>query len=173
MCTFVHDEQSKAWKSMAICLSLTVGGGGYGNGANGSIQKPSNWKTRICNKWETTGYCPFGSKCHFALGTTELYRYGGKLMGTDGRDTPSVAPDAKQTASLVKALTDVVASNASVPHSDIYHMGVPARRSTVISQRQGQRPLQKWKGPDKISRIYGIGLMTLIKLQMLFVPAKQ
>ncbi|KAJ6800543.1 zinc finger CCCH domain-containing protein 56-like [Iris pallida] len=163
MCTFVHDEHSKAQESVAISLSLTVGGGGYGNGANGSIQKPSNWKTRICNKWETTSYCPFGSKCHFAHGMAELHKYGGKLMGTDGRDTPSAAPDAKQTASLVKALTDVVASNASVPHSDIYHMGVPVRRSTVISQRQGQRPLQKWKGPDKISRIYGIRLMTLSK----------
>ncbi|KAJ6817311.1 zinc finger CCCH domain-containing protein 56-like [Iris pallida] len=155
MCTFVHDEQSKARESVAISLSPTVGGGGYGNGANGSIQKPSNWKTRICNKWETTGYCPFGSKCHFAHGAAELHRYGGELMGTDGRDTPSAAPDAKQTASLVKALTDAVASNASVPHPDIYHMGVPAQRSAVISQRQGQRPLQKWKGPDKISRIYG------------------
>lgn len=26
------------------------------------------WKTKICNKWEQTGNCPFGEKCHFAHG---------------------------------------------------------------------------------------------------------
>lgn len=66
-CTFLHDEQSKARESVAISLGPTAGSG-YGNNANGSTQKPSNWKTRICNKWEMTGYCPFGSKCHFAHG---------------------------------------------------------------------------------------------------------
>ncbi|KAL5649190.1 hypothetical protein ACJX0J_039999, partial [Zea mays] len=71
-CTFLHDEQSKARESVAISLSPTVGGGGYNAAsANGvMVQKPSNWKTRICNKWEMTGYCPFGSKCHFAHGST-------------------------------------------------------------------------------------------------------
>lgn len=68
MCTFLHDEESKARESEAISLSPTVGGGGYGATGSGSNQKPSNWKTRICNKWEMTGYCPFGSKCHFAHG---------------------------------------------------------------------------------------------------------
>lgn len=74
-CTFLHDEQSKARESVAI----TVGSGGYGGGsggggggAGGSNQKPSNWKTRICNKWETTSYCPFGSKCHFAHGVAGI-----------------------------------------------------------------------------------------------------
>ncbi|PIA25381.1 hypothetical protein AQUCO_11700002v1 [Aquilegia coerulea] len=67
-CTFLHDEQSKARESVAISLGPTMGNNGYGNNVNGSNQKPSNWKTRICNKWEMTGYCPFGSKCHFAHG---------------------------------------------------------------------------------------------------------
>ncbi|KAG6434418.1 hypothetical protein SASPL_106051 [Salvia splendens] len=49
-CTFLHDEQAL---------------------------KPSNWKTSICNKWELTGYCPFGSKCHFAHGAAELHNHGG------------------------------------------------------------------------------------------------
>ena len=69
-CTFLHDEQSKARESVAISLSPTVGSGGYNptTVTGGMVQKPSNWKTRICNKWEMTGYCPFGSKCHFAHG---------------------------------------------------------------------------------------------------------
>ncbi|KAK8952750.1 Zinc finger CCCH domain-containing protein 56 [Platanthera guangdongensis] len=52
MCSFLHDEQSKDRVS----------------GCSGSIQRHSNWKTRICNKWEMTGYCPFDTKCHFAHG---------------------------------------------------------------------------------------------------------
>lgn len=74
-CTFLHDEQSKARESVVISLgpgSGGGGGGGYGNNANGSTLKPSNWKTRICNKWELTGYCPFGSKCHFAHGNAGI-----------------------------------------------------------------------------------------------------
>ncbi|KAH7526082.1 hypothetical protein JRO89_XSUnG0060500 [Xanthoceras sorbifolium] len=97
-CTFLHDEQSKNRESVAISLGpggygggggggggggavgggAGVGGGGGGgaggaaagggNNSGGSNVKPSNWKTRICNKWELTGYCPFGNKCHFAHG---------------------------------------------------------------------------------------------------------
>ncbi|RZC29229.1 Zinc finger CCCH domain-containing protein 56 isoform C [Glycine soja] len=86
-CTFLHDEQSKNRESVAISLGPGGygggggGGGGVGGGAsggngganaagNGPNSKPSNWKTRICNKWEMTGYCPFGNKCHFAHGAT-------------------------------------------------------------------------------------------------------
>lgn len=84
-CTFLHDEQSKARESVAISLSPSVGGGaaaaaagfGAGQSPTGAGQKPSNWKTRICNKWEMTGYCPFGSKCHFAHGSAgEGVAYG-------------------------------------------------------------------------------------------------
>lgn len=96
-CTFLHDEQSKNRESVAISLGPGgyaggggssssgagagasagggAGGGGSGNGGvagNGTNSKPSNWKTRICNKWEMTGYCPFGNKCHFAHGATGM-----------------------------------------------------------------------------------------------------
>jgi hypothetical protein len=35
--------------------------------------------------------------------------------------------------------------------------GILSQRSTITNQRSGQlqRPVQKWKGTDKISRIYG------------------
>lgn len=158
-CTFLHDEQSKARESVAISLSPTVGGGGYNAAsANGvMVQKPSNWKTRICNKWEMTGYCPFGSKCHFAHGSTELHKYGGGLVDIDGRDILST-PDSKQAGGSAKApLESAAASTALPPHADVYHLGIQSQRSAIASQRSGQlqRPIQKWKGPDKISRIYG------------------
>ncbi|CAL5010335.1 unnamed protein product [Urochloa decumbens] len=163
-CTFLHDEQSKARESVAISLSPTVGGGGYNAAAaaaaaaNGAmVQKPSNWKTRICNKWEMTGYCPFGSKCHFAHGAAELHKYGGGLVDIDSRDAAST-PDSKQAGASAKAPADsAAASNVIPPHADVYHLGIQSQRSTIVSQRSGhvQRPIQKWKGPDKISRIYG------------------
>nr|XP_008373587.2 zinc finger CCCH domain-containing protein 56 [Malus domestica] len=154
-CTFLHDEQSKNRESVAISL----GPGGYGGGAaaaNGASNKPSNWKTRVCNKWELTGYCPFGSKCHFAHGVAELHRYGGGLVEGETRDSSSVAPDNKQGAMLSKTPGDaVVVSVPLVSHSDVYHLGVPSQRSSIVIQRSGPRAHQKWKGPDKISRIYG------------------
>jgi hypothetical protein len=154
-CTFLHDEQSKARESVAISLSPSVGGGGYNAAsANGvQVQKPSNWKTRICNKWEMTGYCPFGSKCHFAHGAAELHKYGGGLVDLDSN--AGSTPDSKQAGSSAKAPADAAAASNAPPHADVYHLGI--QRSGIASQRSGQvqRPIQKWKGPDKISRIYG------------------
>ncbi|KAI9125352.1 hypothetical protein K1719_003968 [Acacia pycnantha] len=152
-CTFLHDEQSRNRESVAISL----GPGGYGGAGNGSNSKPSNWKTRICNKWEMTGYCPFGNKCHFAHGAAELHRYGGGAMEGENRDTVSAtAPDTKQGGVPSKTPADnVVSSVTPVAHPDVYHIGVPSQRSSIVIQRPGQRAHQKWKGPDKISRIYG------------------
>lgn len=148
MCTFMHDEQLKARESVTISLSPTVG--------IAMIQKPSNWKTRICNKWELTGYCPFGSKCHFAHGAAELHRYGGGLVELDPRDALGASSESKLAGALTKSLNDVVGgSNSSLSHGDVYHSGVPSQRSTMANLRQIQRPAHKWKGPDKISRIYG------------------
>ncbi|KAA8533453.1 hypothetical protein F0562_031113 [Nyssa sinensis] len=153
-CTFLHDEQSRARESVAISLSPTVGGG-YGNSGDAPNQKPSNWKTRICNKWETTGHCPFGSKCHFAHGVGELHKYGGGLVEAEGRDFSSAPPDSKQGGVSSMATDMVVASTLTMPRTDVCHMGlgVPSQRPSGMIQRPG--PLQKWKGPDKISRIYG------------------
>lgn len=160
-CTFLHDEQSKNRESVAISLGPGGYGGGGGGGAggapSGANSKPSNWKTRICNKWELTGYCPFGSKCHFAHGAAELHRYGGGLVETEARDSSSVPVENKPPSGVPpKTPADtVVASVPSVPHSDVYQFGVPSQRSSIVIQRPGQRAHQKWKGPDKISRIYG------------------
>ncbi|KAK4483472.1 hypothetical protein RD792_010664 [Penstemon davidsonii] len=155
-CTFLHDEHSKARESVAISLGPGSGGGGGGGGGGGyrsngneSILKPSNWKTRICNKWELTGYCPFGPKCHFAHGAAELNRFD-----SEGKD--SSTPEAKQGVFPSRTSMDTVGpSVTSVPHSDNYHMGVPSQRLSNAMQKTGQRATQKWKGPDKISKIYG------------------
>ena len=89
--------------------------------------------------------------------TTELHRYGGGLVEGESRDTTSaVASDTKQGGVPSKTPADnVVGSVTPVAHSDVYHVGVPSQRPSIVIQRPGQRTHQKWKGPDKISRIYG------------------
>jgi hypothetical protein len=93
-CNFLHDEQSapravrEARETAAPLLStpktessslsaegpvkdaLASNSAATASAAAGSITpRPPNWKTRLCNKWETTGQCPFGDKCHFAHGS--------------------------------------------------------------------------------------------------------
>ncbi|KAE8657246.1 Zinc finger CCCH domain-containing protein 12 [Hibiscus syriacus] len=167
-CTFLHDEQSKNRESVAISLGpggFSSGGGGGGGAASGgggggnvSNVKPSNWKTRICNKWELTGYCPFGNKCHFAHGTAELHRYRGSVADTEVKDSSAAPSDSNQVVGGVpsKTPTDTMAALIpSVSHSDVYHLGVTSQWTSIVLQKPGQRTLHKWKGPDKISRIYG------------------
>ncbi|KAE8672184.1 hypothetical protein F3Y22_tig00111848pilonHSYRG00006 [Hibiscus syriacus] len=135
-CTFLHDEQSKNRESVAISLGpgwYAGGGGGGGGGVgNGANVKPTNWKTRICNKWNL-------------LATAHL-----------AKDSSASPFDSKQGGGLPsKTPAGMLAASApSVPLSDVYH-GVASQRTSIVLQKPGQRTIQKWKGPDKISRIYG------------------
>lgn len=51
---------------------------GYGNSSKepfGGIQSQENnylYKTRLCERFESEGACPYGNKCHFAHGAAEL-----------------------------------------------------------------------------------------------------
>ena len=78
-------------------------------------------------------------------------------METEDRDLSSAPPEVKHGVVPSKTPIDtVVASFTPIPHSDGYHnIGVPSQRLPNVIQRTGQKPHQKWKGPDKISRIYG------------------
>lgn len=77
-------------------------------------------------------------------------------METEAKDSSSIPVDSKQGGRSSKSPAEtVVASVTSVSHSDVYQLGVPSQRSSILIQRQGQRTHQKWKGPDKISKIYG------------------
>ncbi|KAI3444551.1 hypothetical protein Pfo_001216 [Paulownia fortunei] len=150
-CNFIHDEHYKDRESVAICLLPGTGGGHGGSGSKSTLNS-SNWKTKICKKWELTGCCPFGSKCHFAHGSAELQRYGGGLMKTEAKDSSTC--DTKQVAVPAKASVGKVdAPVTSVPHS--YRTGVPSRRLPNVIQKTGEIPTRRWKGPNKISKIYG------------------
>lgn len=82
---------------------------------------------------------------------TEMHHYGGGPTESEVKD--SSTPDAKQGSAAVRTTVDTLVS--AVPHSEGYHMGIPSQRLSNAIQKTGQRPNQKWKGPDKISKIYG------------------
>lgn len=166
-CNFLHDDQAKARESNAISLGPTTsnpaGGNGGGNG-NGGNERPSNWKTRMCNKWEMTGHCPFGQKCNFAHGLAELQMYTGALSDADVKITTGsgVPSDSKQTARAApKNVPDVGSSYASTVFvSDGLNSNTTLRqRSTYSSSSKSQKQMKvlaNWKGPaDEISTIYG------------------
>lgn len=78
-------------------------------------------------------------------------------MEGENRDAASVVASDTNKGGPSKASADnVVAAVTLAAISDVYHIGVPSQRpSSMAIQRPGQRAHQKWKGPDKISRIYG------------------
>lgn len=99
-CNFRHDEQSvpravREAREAAVAANTNhitnnsnnpsdvVANSPRANGPGGSTAsagsgppsaRPSSWKTKLCNKWETTGHCPFGDKCHFAHGSDGKWR---------------------------------------------------------------------------------------------------
>lgn len=59
-------QESRTTDGVVISVVDNKASSGVVNSA--SDGKPVYWKTKICNKWEMTGHCPFGEKCHFAHG---------------------------------------------------------------------------------------------------------
>ncbi|KAL5219766.1 hypothetical protein ABZP36_024479 [Zizania latifolia] len=171
-CTFLHDEQSKARESVAISLSPTVGGEWVDAEAveledEDLQQVGDDWLLPLWQQVSLRSWSCCRKKCSFFSPLKllnfademhlELHKYGGGLVDMDNRDAAST-PDSKQAALSAKAPAETAVASTSVPpHTDVYHLGAQSQRSTIVNQRSGQvqRPIQKWKGPVKISRIYG------------------
>ncbi|XP_065850942.1 zinc finger CCCH domain-containing protein 39 [Euphorbia lathyris] len=159
-CTFRHqdsakfrDEMGKFRESSAISIGTTGQPIMHGNivlnavetnkPVNNSISdsfranlKPVYWKTKLCVKWDTTGQCPFGDKCHFAHGQAELQVHVGRAEGEAGNSTSSVLT--KPTPSAINGTQNM---SANVP--------------ILIGEGRSKKCLLKLKGPKKINRIYG------------------
>ncbi|KAL7589997.1 hypothetical protein Lser_V15G37822 [Lactuca serriola] len=89
------------------------------------------WKTRICSKWETTGQCVFGDKCHFAHGLSEL-------------NTP---------VARVEVQGSIAASLLHLPAAEL----PPGNSAMAVPLEQGEgRGFAKLRlSHKKINRIYG------------------
>ncbi|KAF5749655.1 zinc finger CCCH domain-containing protein 39 [Tripterygium wilfordii] len=171
-CNFLHEEPSKFKEdsgrfreSSVISIGTTgqpvVQGGGFDHcDGNWSVNnsgpdafqvniKPVYWKTKLCIKWETTGTCSFGEKCHFAHGQAELQLSAGRIEVEAGNSSfISTKP---------QSILPVI--DASVSKM----VGVPA----FTEEGQGKKCLFKWKGHKKINRIYADWLDDLPLVQSL------
>ncbi|KAG6779626.1 hypothetical protein POTOM_016019 [Populus tomentosa] len=159
-CNFLHEDPANFREDMgrfressAISIGTTDHLVGQGSGvlnaaevnrpANTAVSdaprsnliKPVYWKTKLCTKWEMTGQCPFGEKCHFAHGLAELQVPGGHTEVEAGNAGSAVT----------KAPTPVLPNNMSPSMT----VNVPS-----LVEEKGTKCLLKWKGQKKINRIY-------------------
>ncbi|KAI3781897.1 hypothetical protein L2E82_11925 [Cichorium intybus] len=147
-CNFLHEspakfkaETARTRESSVIKIQTMVDRGqpnGLLNNLNAiKVNTVSNdpnatfWKTRICSKWETTGQCVFGDKCHFAHGIAELNTPVARMEGDGSNAASSVHFPATE-----------------LPPSDSA-MAVP------LPQGQGKGFAKLKLSHKKINRIYG------------------
>ncbi|KAL8196338.1 hypothetical protein R6Q57_025338 [Mikania cordata] len=108
-----------------------------------STTKLLNWKTRICSRWERSGYCQYGSKCFFAHGDEELqqYRNGNVDKGANPNNQQLMVPNLAATYGSATTAHVVTASGSSVTH---------AGGSRKMSEAHPEVEI-----PKKINWIYG------------------
>ncbi|XP_052198454.1 zinc finger CCCH domain-containing protein 39 [Diospyros lotus] len=98
--------------------------------------RPSYWKTKLCSKFEITGLCPFGERCHFAHGLSELQASGGQIEA--------------EAVNISKTPTKLV----SVPGNDVPTSKVVVTAPAKETGGDGKKGLSHWKSTKKINRIY-------------------
>lgn len=96
---------------------------------------------------------------NFDIFVSELHRFGGGLAESEGK-SPTTPSDSKQQISSVPpkpAADTAIGAVTIIPHTDTSFLSaaVPSQKLSNVIQKTGQRPHLKWKGPDKISKIYG------------------
>uniref|UniRef100_A0A2P2KKU0 Zinc finger CCCH domain-containing protein 39-like isoform X2 n=1 Tax=Rhizophora mucronata TaxID=61149 RepID=A0A2P2KKU0_RHIMU len=111
-CNFLHqspakfrDDTGRYRESSAISIGTSGQPMGQGSGFGVEVNRPVNnassdafrmnakpvyWKTKLCTKWEMTGQCLFGEKCHFAHGQSGIFCFSSSLMDMLPRFIPVV-----------------------------------------------------------------------------------
>lgn len=95
----------------------------------------------------------------FGIFVAELHRFGGGLAESEGKSPTTPSESKQQVSAPPKPAADAAIGVVTIiPHTDNSYLSaaVPSQKlSNVMIQKTGQRPHLKWKGPDKISKIYG------------------
>ncbi|KAE8712769.1 ATPase family associated with various cellular activities (AAA) [Hibiscus syriacus] len=135
-CTFFHDEQSKNGESVGISL----GPGGYGGGGGLVVGEEVVvvlllLVVAVAGMFRVLSHL-IGRPDFFQL-VVELHRYGGSVADTEVKDSSAAPSDLKQVGGVPsKTLTDTISALVpSVPHSDVYHLGVPSQCMVEILLR--------------------------------------
>ncbi|KAL2480698.1 Zinc finger CCCH domain-containing protein 39 [Abeliophyllum distichum] len=130
-CNFLHERPMKIQtdisrqhrESVAITVPIL------------SKQRLAFWKTKQCSKWEI-GQCPFGERCHFAHGVSDLQAPGPRV------ETELVMNSGPQ----IPAQPLLVPVIGSSPATAV--IGAPANEDAE------SKKISKWKLNRQINRIY-------------------
>ncbi|KAE8669149.1 Nudix hydrolase isoform 1 [Hibiscus syriacus] len=93
---------------------------------------PGYWKTKLCTKWEITGHCPFGEKCHFAHGQSELKSIGVRFDG-----------DFRNAGPGLTIIGSIATKMHNLPAYDPPKVTIDAPPSN--EEKQAKKCLLKWK----------------------------
>ncbi|KAI3446513.1 hypothetical protein Pfo_003178 [Paulownia fortunei] len=140
-CNFLHERPSPPMKKFKIDMSeqressaISIGITGDGRGSISDFDQKVFWKTKLCSKWEM-GQCPFGERCHYAHGHSEL-----KFSGTlDEAELVMNAGSVPRKSAPVSAFSTAPANLA---------VGAP------LNGDEEDKKTSKWKVTKKINRIY-------------------
>ncbi|KAH7426585.1 hypothetical protein KP509_10G007100 [Ceratopteris richardii] len=118
-CIFMHDEQMSQGRTLresnAISLGPVTSQSSGTMSASGSSDRLLSWKNRVCNKWETTGHCPFGQKCHFVHVNSD-----GSVSSLSSRHgaTPAIIPQGQRQVSKAQLKWKGPANQISTIYGD-------------------------------------------------------
>ncbi|GER39879.1 zinc finger CCCH-type family protein [Striga asiatica] len=108
----------------------------------GDFDQRAFWKTRVCSKWEM-GHCPYGDKCHYAHGHSEL-----RFAGNNVDEAEQVVINASNNNVSIPRNNVSSVSGFSTPPVNLTSTVVP------INDDAGNKKASKWKLTKKINRIY-------------------
>ncbi|KAG8367855.1 hypothetical protein BUALT_Bualt16G0116000 [Buddleja alternifolia] len=126
---FKADFPFEQRESSAISIGVTVD-----KGSSSDFDQTFFRKTKLCSKWEM-GQCPFGERCHFAHGQSDL-RFSGSLDEADVVINTGAIPRKALSASAFNTAPANMVIGAP-PNAD-----------------EEQKKTSKWKLTKKINRIY-------------------
>ncbi|XP_050373956.1 zinc finger CCCH domain-containing protein 39-like [Argentina anserina] len=154
-CNFLHEEPAKFREDSGRYrenTAISIGTTGAPSSTSLEDNRPNTgvdvfrgnlkpyWKTKICNKWEQTGNCPFGEKCDFAHGQAELQLSGMRVEAEVMMSAP------------------IATKPQAVPINDSSTVVMPAMPAAVNEEAEGKKCGLKWRNFKKINqinRIYG------------------
>ncbi|KAL6534649.1 hypothetical protein OROGR_013324 [Orobanche gracilis] len=139
-CNFLHERPLPPMNKINVdnveqreSLAITVGiTGDFRGSGNSDFDQKVFWKTKMCSKWEM-GHCPFGERCHYAHGQSDL-RFPGNLD-----EAEQVVLNSSNTISSIPRNPSVSANLAAA---------APINGDGEIKKAS------KWKVTKKINRIY-------------------
>ncbi|KAK6127227.1 hypothetical protein DH2020_039026 [Rehmannia glutinosa] len=140
-CNFLHERPSPPMKKFKVDVveeressAISIGVTGDARGSGSDFDQKVFWKTKLCSKWEM-GHCPFGERCHYAHGQSEL-KFSGTMDETEQLMNASTVP--------------------RIPAS-VSTFGTAPANIAVVAPLNGDgenKKISKWKVTKKINRIY-------------------